>query len=161
MGRRAHASETPATTVLRRAGVPFDPLTYTYVDRGGTAESARQLGLDEHAVIKTLVMQDEDAQPLVVLMHGDREVATKQLARELGVRSVTVCTPAVAQRHTGYLVGGTSPFGVRKPLPVFVEASVLDLDQIAINGGRRGFLVRIAPSVLTEVLSATPVNVAH
>lgn len=161
MARRAHASETPATTVLRRAGVPFEPLTYSYVDRGGTAESARQLGLDEHTVIKTLVMQDDQAQPLVVLMHGDREVSTKELAREIGVKSVTPCTPQVAQRHTGYQVGGTSPFGVRKPLPVFVEASVLDLDSIAINGGRRGFLVRIAPGVLVDILSATPVNVAQ
>ena len=143
------------------AGVAFEPLVYSYVERGGTAESAKQLGLDEHAVIKTLVMQDEQAQPLVILMHGDREVSTKHLARELGVKSVTPCTPQVAQRHTGYQVGGTSPFGVRRPLPVFVEESVLALESIAINGGRRGFLIRIAPSVLTEVLSATPVNVAQ
>ncbi|WP_026377964.1 MULTISPECIES: aminoacyl-tRNA deacylase [Aestuariimicrobium] len=160
MGRRTHPSETPATTVLRRAGVSFDPLVYSWVDHGGTSESARQLGLDEHAVIKTLVMQDEEAQPLVVLMHGDREVSTKQLARQIGCKSVTPCTPAIAQRHSGYQIGGTSPFGVRKPMPVFVESTVLDLDEIAINGGRRGFLVKIDPTVLTDVLSATPVQVA-
>jgi Cys-tRNA(Pro) deacylase len=157
----AHVSETPATQVLRRAGVAFSEHPYDYVEHGGTAESARQLGVDEHAVVKTLVMQDERAQPLVVLMHGDRQVSTKNLARELGVKSVQACAPEVAQRHSGYLVGGTSPFGFRKAgTPVLVEASVLELQRLYINGGRRGFLVGIEPRVLTELLGAKPVRCA-
>jgi Cys-tRNA(Pro) deacylase len=115
------------------------------VDHGGTTESARQLGVDEHAVVKTLVMQDDKAQPLIVLMHGDKQVSTKNLAREIGVKSVEPCKPEVAQRHSGYLVGGTSPFGTKKAMPVWVEASVLELPRIYINGGRRGYLVGIAP----------------
>ena len=130
------------------------------MDHGGTAESARQLSVDEHAVIKTLVMQDDRAQPLVVLMHGDCQVSTKNLARELGVKSVEPCHPEVAQRHSGYLVGGTSPFGLRKALPVCVEASVLDLPRILINGGRRGFLVGLDPAVLLQPLGARPVRCA-
>ena len=127
--------------MLRQAGVAFTEHPYDYVEHGGTAESARQLGVAEHAVIKTLVMQDDKAQPLIVLMHGDKLVSTKNLAREIGVKSVEPCKPEVAQRHSGYLVGGTSPFGLRKPMPVYVEASVLLLPRIFINGGRRGFLV--------------------
>ena len=155
-----HVSETPATQLLRRQGVVFTEHVYDYVEHGGTAESARQLGVDEHAVVKTLVMQDERAQPLIVLMHGDKQVSTKNLARGIGVKSVEPCKPDVAQRHSGYLVGGTSPFGTKKAMPVYVEESVLALDRICINGGRRGYLIGIAPAVLTELLAAEPVNCA-
>ena len=155
-----HVSETPATQMLRAAGVAFTEHPYDYVDHGGTAESARQLGVDEHAVVKTLVMQDDKAQPLIVLMHGDRSVSTKNLAREIGVKSVEACKPEVAQRHSGYLVGGTSPFATKKAMPVCVEASVLDLPRIYINGGRRGYLVGIGPTVLTGLLAARPVHCA-
>ena len=135
-------------------------IAYDYVDHGGTAESARQLGVAEYEVVKTLVMQDDKAHPLIVLMHGDRQVSTKSLAREIGVKSVEPCKPEVSQRHSGYLVGGTSPFGLRKALPVHVEASVLELPRILINGGRRGFLVCIAPRALVDVLGARPVHCA-
>ena len=155
-----HVSETPATQWLRAHAVNFTEHPYDYVDHGGTAESARQLGVDEHAVVKTLVMQDERAQPLIVLMHGDRQVSTKNLARAIGAKSVEPCKPEVAQRHSGYLVGGTSPFGTRKALPVYVEASVLALPRLYINGGRRGFLVGIAPAVLEGPLGARPVQCA-
>ena len=155
-----HISETPATQWLRRHGIAFTEHAYDYVEHGGTAESARQLGVDEHAVIKTLVMQDERARPLIVLMHGDRLVSTKNLARAIGCNSVEPCSAEVAQRHSGYLIGGTSPFGLRKALPVWVEASVLALPRICINGGRRGFLVGIEPSVLTDLLNATAVDCA-
>lgn len=161
MGRKdKHVSETPATQVLRSAGVAFTEHVYDYVDHGGTGESSRQLGVSEHEVVKTLVMQDDRAQPLIVLMHGDCQVSTKNLARAIGVKNVEPCKPEVAQRHSGYLVGGTSPFGTRRPLPVYVEASVLALPRILINGGRRGYLVGIAPSVLTELLGARPVQCA-
>jgi len=156
----AHVSETPATQLLRRHGVSFSEHVYDYVEHGGTAESARQLGVDEHAVIKTLVMQDERAQPLIVLMHGDKQVSTKNLARGIGAKSVEPCKPEVAQRHSGYMVGGTSPFGCKKAMPVYVEASVLGLERICINGGRRGYLIGIAPAVLTELLDAKPVHCA-
>jgi Cys-tRNA(Pro) deacylase len=155
-----HVSETPATQMLRQAGVGYTEHAYDYVEHGGTAESARQLGVDEHAVVKTLVMQDDKAQPLIVLMHGDCQVSTKNLAREIGARSVEPCKPEVAQRHSGYLVGGTSPFGTRKAMQVYVEGSVLDLPSIYINGGRRGFLVGIAPAVLTTLLQARAVHCA-
>ena len=155
-----HVSETPATQALRLAGVAFTEHPYDYVEHGGTAESARQLAVAEHTVIKTLVMQDDKAQPLVVLMHGDRQVSTKNLAREIGVKGIEPCTPDVAQRHSGYLVGGTSPFGLRKPMPVFVEATVLELPRICINGGRRGFLVGIESGVLVSMLGARPVRCA-
>ena len=156
-----HVSETPATQWLKRQGVVYTEHPYDYVEHGGTAESARQLGVDEHAVVKTLVMQDERAQPLVVLMHGDRQVSTKNLARALGVKSVEPCKPEAAQRHSGYLVGGTSPFGFkREGVPVLVEASVLALPRIYINGGRRGYLVGIDPRVLETVLGARPVQCA-
>jgi Cys-tRNA(Pro) deacylase len=151
---------TPATLVLRQHGVPFAEHEYRYEARGGTRVSSRELGVDEHVVIKTLVMEDEQKQPLIVLMHGDREVSTKQLARQTGRKVVQPCAPDVAQRHTGYMVGGTSPFGTRKPLTVFVERTILDLPTIYINGGRRGYLVSIPPSALTAVLDATPVEVA-
>ncbi len=155
-----HVSETPATMWLRQHQIAFSEHVYEYVDHGGTAESARQLGVDEHSVVKTLVMQDERTQPLVVLMHGDKQVSTKNLARAIGVKSVEPCKPDVAQRHSGYQVGGTSPFGLRKAMTVYVEAGVLELPQIYINGGRRGFLVGIAPSVLIEALGAKPVHCA-
>jgi len=130
------------------------------VEHGGTAESARQLGVAEHHVVKTLVMQDDKGQPLVVLMHGDRQVSTKNLARQIGARSVEPCKPDVAQRHSGYLIGGTSPFGTRKAMPVWVEGTVLALPRIWINGGRRGFLVSLTPAVLTQELGARPVDCA-
>jgi Cys-tRNA(Pro) deacylase len=155
------ASATPAIHFLRRHGVAFGEHPYRYEDRGGTRVSARELGLDEHHVVKTLVMQDDQQEPLIVLMHGDREVSTKQLARQIGRRSVEPCAPAVAGRHTGYMVGGTSPFGTRKPLPVFIERTILDLDRAYINGGRRGFLVSLAPSEIVRVLGATAVDVAQ
>jgi Cys-tRNA(Pro) deacylase len=155
-----HVSETPATAWLRRRGVAFSEHPYDYVAHGGTAESARQLGVDEHAVVKTLVMQDERAAPLLVLMHGDRQVSTRQLAREIGAKSVEPCAVDTAQRHSGYLVGGTSPFATRKPMPVCVEASVLALPRIWINGGRRGFLVGIDPSALRALSGQRLVNCA-
>ncbi len=156
----SHVSQTPATQLLKRAGVEFSEHPYDYVEHGGTAESARQLGVPEHQVIKTLVMQDERATPLIVLMHGDRQVSTKNLAREIGVKSVETCKPEVAQRHSGYLIGGTSPFGTKKVMPVCVQATVLALPRIYINGGQRGFLVGLAPAVLTQLLSARAVNCA-
>lgn len=158
--QQAHVSETPATQLLRQHGVAFTEHVYDYVDHGGTAESSRQLGVPEHEVVKTLVMQDDKAQPLIVLMHGDRQVSTKNLARAIGAKGVEPCKPEVAQRHSGYLVGGTSPFGTRKSMPVYVEASVLSLPRICINGGRRGYLVGIAPEVLTRLLGAVPVQCA-
>ena len=158
--KTAHVSETPATQWLRQHRVDYTEHVYDYVEHGGTAESARQLGVDEHAVIKTLVMQDERAQPLIVLMHGDKQVSTKNLARGIACKSVEPCKPDVAQRHSGYMVGGTSPFGTKKAIPVYVESSVLELERICINGGRRGYLVGIAPRVLTELLGAKPVQCA-
>ena len=156
----AHVSETPATQLLRRAGVAFSEHVYAYVERGGTAESASQLGVDEHAVVKTLVMQDDRGRPLIVLMHGDRQVSTKNLARAIGAKSVEPCTPEAAERASGYQVGGTSPFATRKAMPVYVEATVLALERICINGGRRGYLVGMASSVLVDLLAAKPVHCA-
>jgi Cys-tRNA(Pro) deacylase len=140
--------------------VAFSEHPYRYEERGGTRNSARELGVDEHAVIKTLVMEDERREPLLVLMHGDREVSTKALARQIGRRTIAPCDPAVARRHTGYMIGGTSPFGTRRELPVFVEGTILGLDRIYINGGRRGLLVGLAPSDLMRVLGATAVAAA-
>lgn len=157
---KRHVSETPATAALRQAGVAFDEHAYDYVEHGGTEVAARALGVDEHAVVKTLVMQDERARPLIVLMHGDRRVSTRNLAREIGCKSVVACDPGTATRHTGFLVGGTSPFGLRKPLPVHVERSILALERIYINGGRRGYLLGLSPTVLTELLAARPVACA-
>jgi Cys-tRNA(Pro) deacylase len=160
MSQREHAPETPATEFLRRHGVSFSEHLYDYVEHGGTAESSKQLGVPEHGVVKTLVMQDQDAKPLIILMHGDRQVSLKNLARQIGAKRVEPCRPEVAQRHTGYQVGGTSPFGMRKPMPIYVERSILSLPLIYINGGGRGFLVSLAPQVLTEVLQAQPVDCA-
>ena len=160
MAKKEHISETPATQLLRKHKVVFSEHPYDYEEHGGTSVSSRELGVDEHHVVKTLVMQDEAAKPLIVLMHGDCKVSTKNLARAIGCKSVEPCKPDVAQRHSGYLVGGTSPFGTKKAMPVYVEASILELETIYINGGRRGYLVGIAPRVLTELLGARPVQCA-
>jgi Cys-tRNA(Pro) deacylase len=161
MSRSAsHVSETRATQFLRQHGVAFSEHVYDYVEHGGTAESARQLGVPEHEVVKTLVMQDERAQPLVVLMHGDRSVSLKNLARAIGCKKVEPCTPDTAQRHSGYQVGGTSPFGLRKAMPVYVEAGVLALPRIYLNGGRRGYLVGIEPGQIVRLLGAREVRCA-
>jgi Cys-tRNA(Pro) deacylase len=160
MAKKEHVSETPATQFLRRHGIAFSEHPYAYEEHGGTAVSSRELGVDEHAVVKTLVMQDEAAKPLIVLMHGDCKVSTKNLARQIGCKSVEPCKPEVANRHSGYLVGGTSPFGTRKAMPVYVEQSILSLEKIYINGGRRGYLVGIGPQALVATLHARPVNCA-
>lgn len=154
------AQVTPAVRALRQAAVEFTEHPYAYVEHGGTAAFAAQYSVDEHLVVKTLVMEDNAKRPLVILMHGDREVSTKELARTLGVKSVRPCAPDTAERHSGYQVGGTSPFGLRKPLPVYVEESVLALPVIYINGGKRGFIVGLAPGDLVRVLAPTPVRVA-
>jgi Cys-tRNA(Pro) deacylase len=154
------APVTPAVRVLRAAGVAFTDHLYEYEEKGGTAVSARELGVDEHAVVKTLVMEDQDRQPLLVLMHGDRQVSTKELARQLGRKTIQPCSPETASRHTGYMVGGTSPFGTRKALPVYIERTILDLPRIYINGGKRGYLVGMTPADVAKVLEPEPVNVA-
>ena len=154
-------SATTAIHLLRRHNVSFTEHPYRYEERGGTRVSSRELGVPEHSVVKTLVMQDETTRPLIVLMHGDREVSTKALARAVGVKTVEPCRPEVAEKHTGYLVGGTSPFGTRKALPVFVERTILDLETVYVNGGRRGFLVGLAPEAFVDVLGATPVEVSN
>lgn len=153
-------SSTPAIHFLRAHKVPFTEHPYRYEERGGTAVSARELGVDEHIVIKTLVMEDESKQPLIVLMHGDRDVSTKNLARQIGRKTVTPCAPDVAQKHSGYLVGGTSPFGTRKAMPIFMERTIAGLERIYINGGRRGFLIALAPADLVRALSPTLVDAA-
>lgn len=155
-----HISETPATQMLKKHGVSFTEHPYTYEEHGGTAVSARELGVEEHAVIKTLVMQDENAKPLMVLMHGDCKVSTKNLARQIGCKSVEPCKPEVAQRHSGYMIGGTSPFGSKKAMPVYAEESIFALEKIHINGGRRGYLVGMAPAVLQQVLAVKLVSCA-
>ncbi|HWU97995.1 MAG TPA: aminoacyl-tRNA deacylase [Oxalicibacterium sp.] len=160
MAKKDHVSETPATQWLRKHGIAFTDHPYDYEDHGGTSVSSRELGVDEHAVVKTLIMQDEKAQPLVVLMHGDCKVSTKNLARQIGCKSVEPCKPEVANRHSGFLIGGTSPFGTRKAMPVYVEESILALERIYINGGRRGYLIGIAPTVLSGELGAKPVQCA-
>lgn len=160
MAKKEHISETQATQLLRKHQVSFDEHPYPYEEHGGTSVSARELNVPEHAVIKTLVMQDEAAKPLIVLMHGDCKVSTKNLARGIGCKSVEPCKPEVAQRHSGYLIGGTSPFGTKKAMPVYVEQSILALERIYINGGRRGFLVSLAPQVLIDLLKAKPVQCA-
>lgn len=152
--------ETAATRFLLERRVAFEPQLYDYEAHGGTRVSSAKLGVDEHAVVKTLVMEDEAKKPLIVLMHGDRVVSTKELARQIGRKKVEPCKPEVAEKHTGYLVGGTSPFGTRKALPIHVEATILELSRILINGGRRGFLVAIDPRVLVAELGAVPVSVA-
>jgi Cys-tRNA(Pro) deacylase len=153
-------SATPATTFLDQEGVPYTEHAFEYKEHGGTSHSSERLGVPEHEVIKTLVMENERGEPLVVLMHGDRKVSTKELARQAGMKRILPCRPEVAQRHSGYLVGGTSPFGTRKRMPIFLERSVLDLLQIYINGGRRGFLLRMASGELARVLTPVLVDVA-
>jgi Cys-tRNA(Pro) deacylase len=152
--------KTNAIRCLLQYDIPFEVFTYAYEEKGGTRVSSRELGVDEHAVIKTLVMETDGKDPLIVLMHGDREVSTKQLARVLGVKSVVPCEPKVADRHSGYMVGGTSPFGTRRTMPVYAEQSIFDLPEIYINAGRRGMLVRIDPKDMTRVLKVTGVQVA-
>src|SRR5512133_4370196 len=151
---------TPAVRQLRAEKVEFTDHPYTYEEKGGTAVSARELGVDEHCVIKTLVMEDDCKEPLIVLMHGDRQVSTKELARIIGVKTIAPCAPAVADKHSGYQVGGTSPFGTKKTMPVYVEVTILSLPKIYLNGGKRGFLVSLVPEELVKILKLTPVSVA-
>lgn len=160
MARKDHVSETPATAFLKANGVAFTEHPYEYVEHGGAQHSAEVLGFDPFTVVKTLVMEDEKARPLIVLMHGNRTVSTKNLARQIGAKSVQPCKPEVANRHSGYLVGGTSPFGTRKEMPVYVEETVLALPRIVLNGGRRGYLVGIAPQEIVRLLAAKPVQCA-
>ncbi|PWF23175.1 aminoacyl-tRNA deacylase [Corticimicrobacter populi] len=160
MSKSAHVSETPATRLLKQQKVAFEEYVYEYVDHGGTSEASRQLGLDPHSVVKTLVMEDERKQPLIILMHGDCEVSTRNLARQVGVKRIEPCAPETAQRHSGYQVGGTSPFATRKRMPVWVESTILDLPGIYINGGRRGYILGMDPAVLRSLLDARPVQVA-
>ncbi len=158
--KAAHVSETPATALLRSHGVAFTEHPYDYVEHGGATHSAEVLGFDPFAVVKTLVMQDQDGKPLIVLMHGNRKVSTKNLARQIGAKSVEPCAPEVASRHSGYQVGGTSPFGTRRQMPVYIEQTILDLPRIGINGGRRGYLVGLVPRVWVQLLGARPVQCA-
>jgi len=160
MNHPKHISETPATQFLRKASIVFTEHPYDYEEQGGTKVSARELGVDEHAVVKTLVMQNEAAKPLIVLMHGDCTVSTKNLARQIGCKSVAPCAPEIAQKHSGYLVGGTSPFGTKKRLPIYVEKTILDLPKIYINGGKRGYLVGIDPNIFVVHLNAVAVECA-
>jgi Cys-tRNA(Pro) deacylase len=160
MAKRDHISETPATAQLRAGCIQFTEHPYDYLEYGGAQHSAEVLGFDPFIVVKTLIMQDEHAKPLVVLMHGNRKVSTKNLARQIGAKSVEPCAPEVANRHSGYLVGGTSPFGLRKSMPIYIEQTILSLAKILINGGRRGYLVGIDPQVCTSLLAAKPVQCA-
>ena len=160
MAKKDHVSETPATQLLKAHQVGFTEHPYQYLEHGGALHSAEVLGFDPFSVVKTLVMQDQDAKPLLVLMHGNRKVSTKNLARQIGAKSVEPCKPEVANRHSGYLVGGTSPFGTRKAMPVYIEESILALPEIAINGGRRGYLVQLDPQVCVALLGAIPVQCA-
>jgi len=160
MAKKDHVSETPATQLLKASKVAFTEHPYEYLEHGGAQHSAAMLGFDPLTVVKTLIMQDQDAKPLVVLMHGNRKVSTKNLARQIGAKSVEPCAPEVANKHSGYLVGGTSPFGTRKTMPVFIESTILELPRICINGGRRGYLVGIDPQVCVELLGAKPVQCA-
>ena len=152
---------TPAVRALRAAGISFTDHPYAYEEKGGTAVSSRELGVDEHCVIKTLVMEDDRKEPLIVLMHGDLQVSTRELARQIGARAVEPCRPETAQKHTGYLTGGTSPFGTKKTMPVYCEETVLALPTIYINGGKRGYLVSLEPSELKKLLQVTPVQVGY
>lgn len=160
MAKKEHVSETPATQWLKSKNVDFTEHPYEYLEHGGAQHSAQVLGWDPYTVVKTLIMQDQDAKPLVVLMHGNRKVSTKNLARQIGAKSVEPCKPEVANRYSGYLVGGTSPFGTRREMPVYVEETILELPRILINGGRRGYLVGIAPLACLALLGAKPVQCA-
>jgi Cys-tRNA(Pro) deacylase len=159
-GKKSSAGQTPATQFLQARGVAFTEHPYEYLEHGGAEHSAKVLGLDPFSVVKTLVMQDQDGAPLIVLMHGNRQVSTKNLARQIGAKKVEPCLPEVAQRHSGYLVGGTSPFATRRAMPVYIEETILVLPKIAINGGRRGFLIGLAPQVCVQLLGALPVQCA-
>ena len=160
MAKKDKVSETPATALLRAHGVDFTEHSYEYLEHGGAQHSAQVLGMDPFSVVKTLIMQDQDAQPLVVLMHGNRKVSTKNLARQLGLKAIEPCAPEVANRHSGYWVGGTSPFATRRAMPVYIEESILALPRICINGGRRGYLVGLDPQVCVRLLNAKAVNCA-
>lgn len=160
MAKKDHVSETPATAFLKAHGVAFTEHPYEYLEHGGAQHSAQVLGFDPFTVVKTLVMEDEKARPLLVLMHGNRKVSTKNLARQIGAKTVEPCKPEVANRHSGYLVGGTSPFGTRKAMPVYIEETILALPRICINGGRRGYLVGLDPQVCVQLLGAKPVQCA-
>jgi Cys-tRNA(Pro) deacylase len=160
MVKKVHVSETPATQLLRANRIAFTEHPYEYMEHGGAQRGAEMLGLDPFTVIKTLVMQDQDARPLIVLMHGNRTVSTKNLARQIGAKSVEPCKPEVAQRHSGYMVGGTSPFGTRREMPVYVESTILELPRIVLNGGRRGYLIGIDPQACVALLGGTPVQCA-
>lgn len=149
---RQKSPMTAAVRVLKAAGIEFEDCLYTYVEKGGTEAFSRQSGVDEHEVIKTLIMQRDDRQPIIVLMHGDRQVSTKALARQIACKSVESCAPAVADRHSGYQVGGTSPFGTRKAMPVYAESSIRDLKHVYINGGKRGFIIRMRTRDMADVL---------
>ena len=160
MSKKAHVSETPATALLKAHKVEFTEHPYDYLEHGGANHSAQVLGQDPFIVVKTLIMQDEAAKPLVVLMHGNRKVSTKNLARQIGRKSVEPCKPEVAHKHSGYLVGGTSPFGTKRDMPVFIEETILTIPRIFINGGRRGYLINIDPQVCVHLLSAQAVRCA-
>ncbi len=160
MSKKNHVSETPAVAFLRANGIAFTEHPYEYLEHGGATHSAEVLGWDPFAVVKTLIMQDQDDKPLVVLMHGNHKVSTKNLARQIGAKSVQPCQPEVANRHSGYLVGGTSPFATRRQMAVYVELSILTLPTILINGGRRGYLLELEPAALTRLLEARPVHCA-
>lgn len=160
MAKQKHVSQTPATQYLSQHGIAYEEATYAYIEHGGSQHAAQELGIDEYAMIKTLIMQDEHDEPLIILMHGNKQVSTKNLARQINAKHIQPCKPEVAQRHSGYMVGGTSPFGTRKPMPVYVEKTILALPAIYINGGKRGFLLRITPDILVTVLKSTPVECA-
>ncbi len=160
MAANSKAPSTQATRLLRQAGIAYTEHLYRYQEHGGTAVSARALGLAEHAVIKTLVMEDEKGTPLIILMHGDREVSTKELARQIGAKSIQPCKPEVAARYSGYLVGGTSPFGTKQVMPIYAEATIFELERVYVNGGSRGFLVGLEPRDLVRVLTLRQVKVA-
>lgn len=161
MSKKHHVSETPATKWLKNNKIAFTEYQYEYIEHGGAPEAAKQLGVNLHQIAKTLVMQDEQQQPLIVLMHGDCEVSTKNLARQIGVKKVTFCSPEVAQRNSGYMVGGTSPFGTRKNMPIWVQKSLLEYTDIYLNGGRRGYMLSIKSQVLINQLGGNPVDVSN
>ncbi|XGC80000.1 Cys-tRNA(Pro) deacylase [Bdellovibrio bacteriovorus] len=159
MSQKSDYPMTMAVRELENAQVSFVPHVFTYQEKGGTAHSSKELGVNEHAVIKTLIMETDDKSPIVILMHGDLQVSTKQLARDLGVKSISPCKPEVADKHTGYQVGGTSPFGTKRKMPVYMEKTILDLDLIYINGGKRGFLVSMKPQEIVRVLNPQLIHV--
>jgi len=152
---------TPAVREMRKHKADYEPILYEYVEKGGVRHSSSELGADPHTVIKTIILEDENKNPMVVLMHGDKEISTKNLARQTGAKSINPCEPERANKHTGYLVGGTSPFGTKKQMPVYVQKTIFDLDKIYINGGKRGFLFRISPEVISKILKTTEVDAMY